>query len=390
MSAFREFYQKTFERLAVRAAAYNESLKREEQKLLAPFFDMMADLNEGGKMLRGVLVVLGYQIASRAAADGRQIAEASGAEGGTDEDPAPDGGLAAADDAALAFEIFQTGVLIHDDIIDRARTRRGKPTMTVRYEESLKERRMAAPSQSGHLAESAAICAGDYLITASNLILTRACGTHPRGAAVIRAFDEVILDTIRGELLDVVLPMEMTDPARSKEEADALLHKAVNDIYHLKTARYSVIGPLHLGLLLGGMHKDQTAQLDAMADDLGIAFQIKDDLLGIYADEQELGKDIGSDISEFKQTVLYAYVRMREPEAYKQLLTVYGKPAITFEELQMVQQLFEDCGARRFAETEMERHFASAERAVDAMTFVDERDKAILKEFISYNRERRK
>ena len=370
MDAFRAFYKETHDRLLKEAAAYNENLTRERQPLIAPFFEAMADLNEGGKMLRGVLTVLGYQIACHAG------------EGGY---------LQSADAAALAFEIFQTGVLIHDDIIDRAVTRRGKPTMTVRYESSLSDRRIDPPSSGDtreRIADGAALCAGDYLITASNLYLAEAYRDHPVCAALITAFDRIILDTIRGELLDVVLPCEMAD--KSGAEADELLMASVREIYHLKTACYSVIGPLRLGMILGGLDEARMAEVDAMADDLGIAFQIKDDILGIFADPDKLGKDVGSDIAEFKQTLLYAYVRAHEPEALKELLLYYGRENVTGDDVDAVQRIFRESGAYAFAESECEKLFESALKKLEAMTWLDEGDRAILRGFIEYNRGREK
>ena len=101
MNEYQEFYQDTFRRLSRKMEALNLSLKEDPNPVLQPVLEAAADLNEGGKMLRGVLVCLGYRMA------GREDVETS-------------------DELALALEIFQTGVLIHDDIIDRAETRRGK------------------------------------------------------------------------------------------------------------------------------------------------------------------------------------------------------------------------------------------------------------------------
>ena len=379
MDAFRSFYEETRGRLLKEAEAYNKRLLQEPQPLIAPFFAAMADLNEGGKMLRGVLTVLGYQIACRAGEASLSQAAAQ----------APD--PAAGDKAALAFEIFQTGVLIHDDIIDRAVTRRGKPTMTVRYEGVLEERGIEPPSSGdtrARIADGAALCAGDYLITASNLYLAEAYRSHPACASLIAAFDQIILDTIRGELLDVILPCEMAD--KSGEEADSLLMSSVNEIYHLKTACYSVIGPLRLGMILGGLDKARMLQVDQMADDLGIAFQIKDDILGIFADPDKLGKDVGSDIAEYKQTLLYAYVRTHAPEAMEKLAAYYGRETVTGADVAAVQEIFRDSGALAFAESEMDRRFEGALSKLKEMTWLDEEDREILDGFIEYNRGREK
>ena len=109
---FLDFYQTGVKRLSAIARAYNRSLKKDPNPILRIFKEDLADLNEGGKMLRGVLVGLGLKLA------GETEIEKS-------------------DYLALAFELFQTGVLIHDDIIDNAETRRGKFTIHRRYEHRL-------------------------------------------------------------------------------------------------------------------------------------------------------------------------------------------------------------------------------------------------------------
>ncbi len=366
MKAFSTFYEDNVPRLRRKMEAFNLKLNQESEAILKAFYHNMADLNEGGKYLRGLLVNLGYRLS------GNEDCEVS-------------------DAAALAFEIFQTGVLIHDDVIDRARSRRGKKTLTVRYEESLKERHITPPAEGDaidHLTESVAICCGDYLITAASSLLSEEYASHKEGMAVIREFEHIILDTIRGELLDVVLPCEIQDEKCNKE-ADLLI-KSVYDIYHLKTSRYSVVGPLRLGMLLGGMEQKKIDAVDAMADELGIAFQIKDDILGIYGDAKKTGKDTGSDISEYKQTLLYAYVKTRMPERMPELDVIYGKSNLTAEEVAKVQNLFEETGAKAFAEQEMEVCFWNAEKKLEALEFIKNEDKEIIRDFITYNRERMK
>lgn len=368
MGAFQTFYDNHVPRLREKMKVRNQKLACEANEIIRPFFKDMADLNEGGKYLRGLLVNLGFHMA------------------GFDD-------CRESDEAALAFEMFQTGVLIHDDVIDRAKYRRGKKTITHRYGESLEKRGLKMPAEGDtavHLTESAAICCGDYLITASQLCLARAYASHQRALTVISEFDRIILDTIRGELLDVVLPCEMQDETRRPEEANELLIKSVYDIYHLKTSRYSVVGPLRLGLLLGGVAEEKTEAVDRMADELGIAFQIKDDILGIYGDAEKTGKDAGSDISEYKQTLLYAYIRGRRPEKMAALNRYYGHEKLTAEDIERVRELFEESGARAYAEQEMEACFRRAEQKLAALDFIKTEDRAVLEDFIAYSRHRKK
>jgi geranylgeranyl diphosphate synthase type I len=364
--AFEAFYLSSKMRLEAVRERRNRELKTDDNPLIRPFKEDFANLNSGGKMLRGMLVNLGYRIAG-----GKNIEES--------------------DSLALAFELFQTAVLVHDDLIDKADLRRGKTTIHKRYEARLKERkiRMVAEGETEEsLACSAALCAGDLGLFFANAEIADHYEGHPRVGTLIRYFDHVILDTIRGELLDVVLPYELQDPGLPEDQRQDLLQKSVFDIYRLKTAFYSVIGPLHLGMLLGDLPKGQMGQLDSLGDDLGVAFQIKDDLLGVYGDQAALGKDVGSDISEFKQTVLYLYVVTRAPEAVEELLRYYGRTNLGQADLKRVQDLFKTCGAYDYARDLMETCFSSANEKLETMHFLREGDRSILRGFISYLRGR--
>ena len=380
--AYKAFYKEVFRRLARKQKAVSKRLAKDENPVLSPVREGLAELNMGGKMLRGMLVVLGYKIALGAAAkeSKRKLRLASADTGDENELPANEADLSYADDLALAFETFQTGILVHDDIIDNAELRRGKETVHRRYRQHLTNAdiRMVAADEPGHLSDSIAICAGDFaLYEAVRSISQKYMGEEALGS-LISYFSEVVLDTIRGELLDVMLPYELQ--TLSEAEAGTLLEKSVEEIYRLKTAGYSVVGPLHLGMLLGGASTRQMRSLDAVAMELGVAYQIMDDILGIFADEKELGKDVGSDISEFKQTILYMYVRTRRPEHLPELLEYYGKPA-GYEELSAVKTIFEESGALAYAKEEMEK--------LSSLRFLAAEDKAILRGFICYCRGRK-
>ena len=365
--AFLDFYTKDCGRLKKKAAAYNRKLRKEPNGIIAPFAEDLADLNEGGKLLRGTLVDLGYRLAG----------------GGKPDESAA---------LALAFEIFQTGVLIHDDIIDNAVLRRGKLTVQRRYSHRLEVRgtKMVAETEdAGHIADSAAICVGDLGICHANYMIAKSYIGHPALGALISYFDEVIIDTIRGELLDVVLPYELQDNTRTEEEKKAVLEESVRDIYRLKTAKYSVVGPIHLGMMLAGAPADELRAMDRFAEDIGIAYQIADDILGIFADAEILGKDVGSDVSEFKQTILYMYVRTRDEEAEKALLRYYGKKKLTADNLEAVREIFRNSGALAYAQSAMNACFERSEKRLEKMKFLKEEDRSILRGFIDWCRGRR-
>jgi geranylgeranyl pyrophosphate synthase len=374
LETFRKFYEETYKRLEKKTHAYNRSLKKDDNPIIRPFMEDLADLNQGGKMLRGMLVVFGYQIAKHA-------------RGASDID------LSISDALAQTFEMFQTGVLVHDDVIDNAAQRRGKITVHRRYEHRLDVRDIRMVSgieKPQEIAKSVGICVGDLGIYYANKLLADSYGSDPALGQLISYFDDIVIQTIRGELLDVVLPYEIQDPGIGEEERAKLLEKSIYDIYFLKTAGYSVIGPLHLGMILGGAEPKEMAALDRCARDIGIAYQIMDDILGVFADPKILGKDVGSDVAEYKQTILYMYVRTMKPEFAEELLQYYGKKHVTSRDIEQVQRIFEESGALAYAQSVLADHFESAERKISRMKFMDAEDKKILRGFISYCKGRRK
>ena len=374
LEAFRKFYEETYKRLEKKTHTYNRSLKKDDNPIIRPFMEDLADLNQGGKMLRGMLVVFGYQIARHA-------------RGASDID------LPVSDALAQTFEMFQTGVLVHDDVIDNAAQRRGKITVHRRYEHRLDVRDIRMVSgieKPQEIAKSVGICVGDLGIYYANKLLADSYGSDPALGQLISYFDDIVIQTIRGELLDVVLPYEIQDPGIGEEERAKLLEKSIYDIYFLKTAGYSVIGPLHLGMILGGAEPKEMAALDRCARDIGIAYQIMDDILGVFADPKILGKDVGSDVAEYKQTILYMYVRTMKAEYAEELLQYYGKKHVTSKDIEQVQRIFEESGALTYAQSVLADHFESAERKISRMKFMDAEDKKILRGFISYCKGRRK
>ena len=366
-TGFPAFYKKTSGRLARKTASYAKKLKKDDNPLIASFKDDLADLSTGGKLLRGTLIVLGYLI--------------GGGERPEDADP-----------LAIAYELFQTAILVHDDIIDHADLRRGKMTVHRRYSCRLAARdtkMVSAAEAPGRLAESAALCVGDLGLFTANLEIAKAYREHPALGDVISYFDETAINTIRGELLDVILPYELQDPTYSPAERKELLERSVRDIYHLKTACYSVIGPLHLGMLLAGTDSKHMRALDRAADEIGIAYQIMDDIPGIYADPDLLGKDIGSDIAEFKQTILYLYVDIYKPEYKEQLMEHYGKAA-THDSLDEVRRIFEESGALDYARDAMNACFDRAIGAIKRMRSMDDEYRDILIGFADFCAKRSK
>ena len=316
-----------------------------ENKILKDALNKFIYLNSDGKFLRGTLVALGYQTLKK------------------DDNYIP---------LALAIEIFQTSILIHDDIIDKAVKRRGKDTIPVLY----KKENEKASKKIDHFANSMALCIGDLGFFLANQLILENYKTSSHLNKVFSYYNDMVIKTINGELLDVFLPYQEEHGKHAEN-----LEKQIMRIYTLKTAWYSVIGPFCLGLTLAGAEKEKIDEFEKILLDGGIAFQIKDDLLGVYGDENTTGKT-ASDIKEFKQTLLYSYTLKTK---YKDdLLKYYGT-----DNTLLVQDIFIKSGAKKYAEEVMNEKFEQATEKINNLEICNE-TKEILLGFINYLQNREK
>ncbi|KKR80927.1 MAG: Polyprenyl synthetase superfamily [Candidatus Daviesbacteria bacterium GW2011_GWA1_41_61] len=282
--------------------------------------------SEGGKRLRGALVKLGYEMAG-----GKENADIL--------------------KAAVAFEIFQTAILAHDDIIDLSPLRRGKPTVYKAL-------------GGDHYAISQTICLGDigYFLAVRSISQSNFPDQEKNQA--LSLFAQAMLDTALGQMLDVQLPHEK-DSAR---EADALA------VFRLKTARYTISGPLHLGAIVGGANKKLIDDIAEFGSNLGIAFQIQDDILGVFGDEATLGKSVTSDIEEGKNTLLFIQaLKKASAEKKKVLDSYYGKGKIGQQELEQIKKVFVDTGALEYSQKKAAQLVEEAKAVVKTMDIAEDK-----------------
>jgi len=255
---------------------------------------------------------------------------------------------------AYAYELFQTAILIHDDIIDRSHQRRGKSTIHVKEKDA-------------HFGMSRGICIGDYGLFLANKIMTQATGGNTLGA--LSYFADIQLATLEGELLDVTLPYRPINP----RDEYSLYMDTVQEIYHTKTAIYSIAGPLKLGAIFAGANTEFAEALFNLAIPLGIAFQIKDDLLGMYGDDKTIGKPAISDLWEKKQTLLYGHAYKHATEEQRIVLDeLYGKTTATAEDLATVREIFTATGAKTFAEDSIRSLSDKSLKAIETLETTDE------------------
>jgi geranylgeranyl diphosphate synthase type I len=193
-----------------------------------------------------------------------------------------DGAATLTDDACAALELLQSYFLIQDDWMDDDTERRGGPAVHVR---------LAREHHDDKVGASLAILAGDLAAGFAFELIHRAPFPQTRLREALDAFCAMHLEVVCGQQLDL------------------LEHPDVALTHHLKTGSYSVRGPLRLGALLGDASAPQLAALDRFGEPLGIAFQLRDDLLGTFGDPALTGKPAGHDLREGKNTVLVAEAR---------------------------------------------------------------------------------
>ncbi len=302
---------------------------------MEPYLSAFFDLNAGGKRVRAYLVKLGFALC-----------------GGTD--------TARILPAALSYEIFQTGILIHDDIIDDSPTRRNLPTLHVRL-------------GGDRDAVSKAICMGDVGIINAFGLLARAGFDGETIRRAIRRQQKVYNLTIAGELKDIEL-----SGAQTCNMADII------QMYELKTAWYTMIGPMQLGAILGGAPQRLLDEIERAGLAMGTAFQIRDDILGIFADTGEIGKSNLSDMQEGKTTVLTQHFQEHASDTQRaRFRRIYGRRESGAAELTELRQLLQETGSDADADARCQTCVETARRQIAQMEISDA-NRAILWSFLDY------
>ncbi len=197
-----------------------------------------------------------------------------------------------------ALELFQSAALVHDDVMDASDTRRGRPASHRAFE----ARHLAAgwSGSAARFGESAAILLGDLALIASERQVTAALADlgPERARAVRRTFDLMRTEVTAGQYLDV---LAQCVPWGLDTVAD---EERTREVVRAKSARYSVEHPLTLGACLAGADEAALSRCRRIGLPLGEAFQLRDDLLGVFGDPQETGKPAGDDLREGKRTLL--------------------------------------------------------------------------------------
>lgn len=249
----------------------------------------------------------------------------------------------AAADLGAALELLQTYLLIHDDWMDGDPVRRGAPSVHVLLERAFGD---------AHLGAATAILAGDLMGSMVHNVVGLLDLPVARRREVLKVFGRMEHEVILGQCLDVT---------RSPD---------IEKIHALKTGSYTVRGPLLLGAAVAGASPEAVASLEAYAHPLGLAFQLRDDVLGAFGSAAETGKPVGGDFREGKETLLLQHARATLSAGDVTTLNgLVGKRDASEAEVLHVRELVAASGAREVAEARITELRGQCLSALSAAAF---------------------
>jgi geranylgeranyl diphosphate synthase type I len=302
---------------------------------LSPLTDALTDLISGGKRLRPGFCYWGFRGA-----------------GGTDNDEVLT--------AAAALELFQACAIVHDDVMDGSDTRRGQPAVHRRF--AALHRTEGWTGDPEAFGAGAAILLGDLALSWSDQMLST-CGLPADALARGRAvFDEMRTELMGGQYLDLL------EQARGGGSVERALRVA-----RYKSAKYTIEKPLHLGAVLAGAGQDVLNGYSGYGLPLGEAFQLRDDVLGVFGDPAETGKPAGDDLREGKRTVLVALaLESATPAQAAAVRRHLGDPHLTEQGVATLRSVLCETGALARVESMVCELMADALEALAQAPIEDE------------------
>ncbi|WP_144937652.1 polyprenyl synthetase family protein [Rothia kristinae] len=305
-----------------------------------PLIAAIRDLSAGGKRLRALLLLWGWRAAGGAAQDPRPV------------------------QAGAAIELFQSAALIHDDIIDHSDTRRGRPSVHQRFAAAHRERGWFLEARDYGL--MGGILAGDLCLSFSEALFAPLCaGADPAattGPARARAiFDLMRTEVMAGQYLDGL------SEHLGLEEPEAALERALRVIRY-KAAKYTCEHPLLIGASLAGGEDALLSSLSEVGLPLGEAFQLRDDVLGVFGEPAVTGKPAGDDLREGKRTVLVALAHAgADAQQSRELEAGLGDPRLTQDGVHRLREILRATGALGRTEELIREREQRARKALDRL-----------------------
>lgn len=300
-----------------------------------------------GKMLRGILVLASIEMFGGTVTD-REL------------------------HIAAALELTHSALLIHDDIMDNDLKRRGKPTIFSQYitesaDENVHESHLYGISQG--------INVGDISLFFAYELLCVSLDKCDVGVDLLRFYSQELVKVGGAQMQDVAFGYSLGNP----EITDIL------NVYIYKSGRYTFSLPLVMGALYCHTDKHVIAQLDRFGEKLGTIFQIKDDEIGIFGEEDEIGKPVGSDIRENKKTIYRALLFQKANETQLKFLNrIFGSEQLTKKEIEKVKKLLIEMGVIDEVEKTVQKLTFDVRDILSTLDITQEFRK-LLNEFIEYN-----
>lgn len=288
-------------------------------------WEVLREASCGGKRFRPRMVMLAYSVL-----------------GGTD--------YRAAAHVAAAYELLHTALVVHDDVIDRDWSRRGVPNVAGSFRDAATTGGVPLPTAE-HRGTSAAVIAGDLALAAAPRLVEASGVDGERRSRLLDILDEAIFASAAGEMADVDLAigvMPTIDDIIAMERA--------------KTAVYSFEAPLQSGAVLAEASEQVIAALGIFGREIGIAYQIVDDLLGVFGNEAVTGKSTSGDLREGKRTILVAHAATTEH--WSAIEPFLGREDLTDDQIAHLRFRLDCSGATVVAIERIRGHVSLAEAAL--------------------------
>lgn len=262
--------------------------------------------------------------------------------------------------AALAQELIHQAMLVHDDIIDRDTMRYGIKNVMGQYDD-LYTPLISEHNERHHLTESAAILAGDVLLSDAYQLLSEAKVPKKQLTQALAIFSHGVFEVIGGELLD-------TENAFLADQ-----HISAETIARYKTASYTFVTPLSIGAALAGAPSEDFALLKQFSECIGIAYQFRDDLLGVFGNQLVTGKSTSSDIAEGKATFLIEQFEQLATKEQREVFDgIFHKSTLSEAEYETARTLLIESGAKQSVEATIEVLSQKAQGYIDQLSITDE------------------
>ncbi|UCG35751.1 MAG: polyprenyl synthetase family protein [Candidatus Omnitrophota bacterium] len=242
--------------------------------------------------------------------------------------------------SALSIELLHDFMLVHDDIIDKSDTRRGEPSM-----HKMMDSYLARYKDLKFNGQDLSIVIGDVMYAMAIHAFLSVKEEPKRKEKSLRKLIEAAVHTGCGELIELLSGLK---------DIKNITKDDIYKIYDLKTASYTFSTPLAAGAVLGGAKDSEAKRLFDFGIYLGRAFQVKDDILGMFGDEKKIGKSCLTDLQEAKKTILVWYAYKESSEEIKSIIrNIMDKEEVDRNDLDKIRKIVIDCGALDYAKKEI-------------------------------------